>query len=136
MEKRKPQSHVYWSSIRKFVGRVRREDIQRILVGADSIWKRVRDSGALRKFREDIQDLLALLKDYYEGRYPHVPKRTIAAVIGGLLYVLMPADMVPDFLPAIGLVDDAAVITLLMKLVRGDLDDYRAGRPTKSRRAA
>jgi uncharacterized membrane protein YkvA (DUF1232 family) len=42
----------------------------------------------------------------------------IKAVIGGaLLYFLSPVDLVPDFIPTAGLVDDLSVVTLVMGLV-------------------
>ena len=34
----------------------------------------------------------------------------------------------PDFLPAIGLVDDAAVVALANKLVHDDVKEYKAWR--------
>ncbi|MDR9458483.1 MAG: DUF1232 domain-containing protein, partial [Salegentibacter sp.] len=49
----------------------------------------------------------------------------ISSVGGALLYVLSPIDLIPDFLPFVGYLDDAAVFAALLKYVRLDLQKYR-----------
>jgi len=75
-----------------------------------------------------IPVLIALVKAYLEKRYLDIPIGSIIAVVGALLYFLSPIDLFPDFLPAIGLVDDAAVIGLAFKLVHDDVKEYKAWR--------
>ena len=38
----------------------------------------------------------------------------------------MPADLIPDFIPVAGLVDDAAVIAFVVARIRVDLDAFMA----------
>ena len=45
---------------------------------------------------------------------------------GALAYLLAPLDFLPDFIPALGLVDDAALIALCVKFAAQDIDDYKA----------
>ena len=45
--------------------------------------------------------------------------------IAALLYVLSPIDLIPDFIPVVGYVDDALVVAVCIKLVQADLDKYR-----------
>ena len=63
----------------------------------------------------EIPVLISLVKAYLQKRYAKVPIGTIIAIVGALLYFLSPIDLVPDLLPAIGLIDDAAVIALALK---------------------
>ena len=76
----------------------------------------------------EIPILIALVKAYIEKRYLDIPIGSIIAVVGALIYFLSPIDLMPDFLPAIGLVDDAAVIGLALKLVHDDVKEYKAWR--------
>ncbi len=54
-----------------------------------------------------------------------MPIGTIAAIVGTLAYVLCPFDMIPDYIPGIGYLDDAGVLALCLKLVKPDLDKYQ-----------
>lgn len=81
----------------------------------------------------EIPILIALVKAYIEKRYLDVPIGSMIAIVGALLYFLSPIDLMPDFLPAIGLVDDAAVIALSFKLVHDDVKEYKAWREKDKR---
>lgn len=76
----------------------------------------------------EIPILIALVKAFIEKRYLDIPIGSMIAIVGALLYFLSPIDLFPDFLPAIGLVDDAAVIGLAFKLVHDDVKEYKAWR--------
>jgi uncharacterized membrane protein YkvA (DUF1232 family) len=89
-------------------------------------------SGPLAEFFADIKDLLAMVRDYANGRYREIPFGSIAAVVGALLYVLSPIDLIPDFIPAFGYVDDAAVVAACIRLVRVDLENYRNRRSARA----
>jgi len=54
--------------------------------------------------------------------------KTKALVAAALLYFVLPTDIVPDFIPGIGYIDDALILTTLWNVVRGEIDlylDYR-----------
>jgi uncharacterized membrane protein YkvA (DUF1232 family) len=57
-----------------------------------------------------------------------LPYWTLSAVAFTLLYVANPFDLVPDALPGVGLVDDAAVLSVCLLMVEQDLYDYKAWR--------
>ncbi len=44
---------------------------------------------------------------------PDVSKATKVKIIGALLYLILPSDIVPDFIPGIGFLDDISVIVML-----------------------
>ena len=85
----------------------------------------VRHAGALRKYWEDVKTIFSMVKDYVNGTYREVPFATIAAIVGALAYLLLPADVIPDVIPVLGYLDDAAVLSYCLKLVRIDVEDYR-----------
>ena len=66
-----------------------------------------------------------MLKANFSGKYTEVPVGTIATIIGTLLYVFSPIDVVPDFLPGVGLLDDAAMMALCVATVKLDVDKYK-----------
>lgn len=69
--------------------------------------------------------LLAVSKDFINGNYTAIPKRSIIAILGGLVYFLSPIDVVPDFVPVLGFIDDIFVLNLVYKQVLKDLEEYK-----------
>lgn len=103
-------------------------DIETVVDEADAIEERFRGSGPLRRLLEDGQLLLGLVRDVRRGQYTGVPVWTLSAAAFALLYVLNPLDMVPDALPILGVLDDAAVVSACLVLLEQDLHDYREWR--------
>jgi uncharacterized membrane protein YkvA (DUF1232 family) len=74
--------------------------------------------GSLRALAGFVPDCLVLFKRLL--REPELPRRhkVVLAVLVG--YLAMPVDLIPDFIPVIGLVDDALFVALALRvLVRG-----------------
>jgi uncharacterized membrane protein YkvA (DUF1232 family) len=70
------------------------------------------DARALARF---IPDCIVLFRRLLSD--PRVP-RSRKVVIGGLvLYLAMPIDLVPDFIPVVGQLDDAIVVALVLRTV-------------------
>lgn len=105
-------------------------DLDTVVQRAEAIEERFRGNGPLGRLVEDGRLLLSLVRDARHGRYRAVPVWTLSAAGFALLYVLNPFDLVPDALPLVGLLDDAAVISACLSLVEQDLRDYRAWRQT------
>ncbi|RNL54945.1 YkvA family protein [Pedobacter jejuensis] len=69
--------------------------------------------------------LFGIAKDYVNGDYTEIPKRSIVAILGGLIYFLSPIDIVPDFIPALGFIDDIFILNLVFKQLAKDLEKYK-----------
>jgi uncharacterized membrane protein YkvA (DUF1232 family) len=67
---------------------------------------------------------MMMIKDYRKGKYTAVPWFTIAAIASALLYVLSPIDLIPDFIPGLGYLDDVTVLTIVTGWVDSDLHRY------------
>jgi uncharacterized membrane protein YkvA (DUF1232 family) len=73
-----------------------------------------------------------MLRDHFTRKYTEVPWNTIAASAAALLYILNPLDIIPDFIPGLGYVDDGMVVMLALKMVGRDLVKYRKWRGSES----
>jgi uncharacterized membrane protein YkvA (DUF1232 family) len=73
----------------------------------------------------EIPTLISLVKAFIQKKYLEIPIGSVIAIVGALIYFLSPIDLIPDILPAIGLVDDAAVLTLAFKLVHDDVVEFK-----------
>ena len=101
------------------------KDIETVVERSEEIKKKFSARGPLKRFIEDSKLLTALVKDWRAGKYRQALYGTIAAVVFALIYVFNPFDIVPDFLPFVGAVDDATIIGACLMLVERDLKKYR-----------
>ena len=90
----------------------------------DDILAKIMKSADLKEFYEDVKIFFAMIKDYFDGKCD-IPARTAIAIGVSLLYVLSPIDLIPDFIPVIGLLDDAFVLALCMKFIKDDIEEYK-----------
>jgi uncharacterized membrane protein YkvA (DUF1232 family) len=101
------------------------KDLEKVVSRSEDIKKKFTSGGPLHRFIEDGQLLISVVKDYRAGVFRKIPFGTVAAIVVTLIYVLNPFDLVPDFLPIIGQLDDAAVVAACMILIEHDLQTYK-----------
>lgn len=110
--------------LRDGVRRVKTSDVGRAVRKSPALRRLIR--GPLADLAEDLNTLVAMIKDYISGDYRTVPQRTILAAAVAILYVLDPLDLIPDFIPGIGLLDDAAVVGFVIRQLQSDIQAYRS----------
>ena len=91
----------------------------------DEAIKKSSGIGPLIELGESLKLIFGLTRDYARGSYRDVRYRSIILIIIGLLYLVAPIDSIPDFIPIAGFIDDAAVLALVIKQVRSELDKYK-----------
>jgi len=87
-------------------------------------WLEGRGKSAPEKLFKTVQLLVSMIRDYFTRDYTQMPWGTVAMVAFTLAYVINPFDLVPDFIPGIGWVDDIAVAMLVLKGIERDLKRY------------
>jgi uncharacterized membrane protein YkvA (DUF1232 family) len=85
------------------------------------------------KFIDKIKLFYSLLKDYRLGVYTDIPWGTIASIVATLVYVLTPIDLISDFIPVVGYIDDVAVISLCFEFISADLETYKIWKEGQSK---
>ncbi|MCP4630732.1 MAG: DnaJ domain-containing protein [bacterium] len=102
----------------------RGKDFDKIL-NEKEFWQKVeKASPVLKRILKDVKDLYALFIDSIKGKYKLHP--AIMGIIGGgLLYFIMPLDLIPDYIPVVGLLDDFAVLTAIINSLQNELAEYR-----------
>lgn len=99
-------------------------DFQKIFDNETAIYN-LFNNKALKLYAEYVRYFIMMVKDYFTKKYREIPYGTIAAIVGTLLYVLSPIDIIPDVIPAVGLIDDAAIVALCVGGVALDVERYR-----------
>ncbi len=109
------------------------DSIKLIVSKEDKISDQLENGRGLERYAKDLLLLVSLVKDYYQGNYRDIPYKTISAAVVGLLYVINPIDIIPDFIPFIGqLLDDALVLGFCLKLIEKDLLKYKKWKDNQS----
>jgi len=116
------------------VAKIEETDIDNVLENEKTITKKISNASPLRKFFKLSKIMFAMLKDVRNGSYPNMPWFTIASAALTLLYVLNPLDIIPDFIPGIGYIDDLAIMTIAMGWIETDLHSYLDWRLEKDAR--
>lgn len=89
--------------------------------------------GALRELAGFLPDCVETARRL--RRHPHVPRSAKLAVAVAGLWVLSPIDLIPEFLPIIGLLDDVVVVAVALRYAAGKVPrqvllDAWPGRPS------
>lgn len=81
------------------------------------------------KFKQLFASALALVRlvrSYASGEYRAVKTTTIISGLAVLLYVLSPIDLIPDFIPVLGWLDDLSLVSWFAGKFQAELAQFRA----------
>ncbi len=71
------------------------------------------------------QALVRLVRRYASGEYRQISTTTIVSGLAVLLYVLSPIDLIPDFIPVVGFLDDLSLISWFIGKFQGEITKFR-----------
>ncbi len=83
-------------------------------------------------FVDKVIELLEMLSEYSKGNF-RLNDAAVGWVIAALAYLILPTDLIPDFLPGIGFTDDAAVFILAFKQLSQELEHFRRWKELESK---
>lgn len=81
--------------------------------------------GTLGETWEKFQLLFNVFKDWINGNYKEMPTHSLLMIVVGIVYFVSPIDGIFDYIPFVGLVDDAAVAGFVISQVSVDLERYK-----------
>ncbi|WP_271392569.1 YkvA family protein [Aequorivita sinensis] len=106
------------------VAKINDDDVEIVLQNEEEINKKFSGANSLSKYAELGKIMIGMLKDIKNRVYPEIPWFTIATIVLALLYVLNPFDIIPDFIPGIGYIDDVSVLAIGTGWIESDLHKY------------
>lgn len=69
-----------------------------------------------------------MLKHWANGSYKGFENHKILYIIGALLYLVSPLDIIPDAVPVLGFLDDLSILAWLYATMREEINQYVAWR--------
>lgn len=83
----------------------------------DGFWRKLRRYARRIPFAEEA------VAAWYCAHDPRTPGRVKALTLAALAYFVIPTDALPDFLPALGFTDDAALFWAVWQMIRMHVTD-------------
>ena len=81
---------------------------------------------------ETLQTMFRLVKASVSGEYTGVPTSTVAAAVAVLIYFISPIDLIPDFIPVLGLLDDVALVAWFSTTLKHEMDRFQEWELTRA----
>ncbi len=91
----------------------------------ESVQEKVKDIPYVGEDIANIPTMISMVKSYITKEYTEVSPKVIAALVSAFLYLIKGKDLIPDSIPLLGQVDDAAVIAVAMKLIAPEIEAYK-----------
>jgi uncharacterized membrane protein YkvA (DUF1232 family) len=81
-----------------------------------------------RRFAGKLPFVRHAVAMWYALRDDETPLAAKSVIVGALAYLVLPVDMVPDFIVAFGFADDAAVLATALKTVSSHMTPAHYGK--------
>jgi uncharacterized membrane protein YkvA (DUF1232 family) len=81
-------------------------------------------SGVVNEIKDKIYILSKITKSYASGEYKEIQLKSLIIIVASLIYFLSPIDFVPDFIPILGLTDDLALLSYVLKTIADEIERF------------
>jgi uncharacterized membrane protein YkvA (DUF1232 family) len=97
------------------------------LMGLSARVQQILRTGRLSSLGDVINRLktaMRLVRRYAQGDYRDISLQSIALIVTSFVYLVMPLDLIPDFMLGLGFSDDAALLIWTLHSVMEDLTRF------------
>jgi len=77
------------------------------------------------KLADQLRDLLRLVKAVGDGRYHGLSPWIYPLVLGAIVYLISPYELIDDHWPLVGWLDDLMVVLLVLKLLEPQVSQFK-----------
>jgi uncharacterized membrane protein YkvA (DUF1232 family) len=99
--------------------------LRQLSVSREMVFDKLREiPQRMQRLTNQVELLLELADDYSSGRYRNVRWVSLAIAVSAALYFVSPSDVIPDWIPLVGHLDDLLLIGVALRLVQADLRAY------------
>ena len=72
-----------------------------------------------------MKTFIRLIKAYMSGEYRQVANKSLLVGVAVLLYLVTPLDIIPDFIPGIGLLDDISLMAWFVDAFQKEIVKFK-----------
>jgi len=82
------------------------------------------EDSKITRMAVSLRVMARMIKAFANGKYRDLPLKSLLSLVGGLVYFLMPIDLIPDFIPFTGFLDDFTVIMLISGAFKREIEEF------------
>lgn len=82
------------------------------------------NNNSLEEIKDNMKEAFNYVSDVFSGRYKDYSMTALITLVAGMVYVVSPIDIIPDFIPIVGFTDDITVFLFVLKSVNDELERY------------
>lgn len=118
------------SSIKEYISKAKKiiNDDEKLKKLIEDVLKKLKeissDKKTSAKLNDSLRIFIRIINAYSSKEYTYVPWKTICLIVAGLIYFIYPIDLIPDFIPVSGLIDDIALIAWIYESIQDDIDNF------------
>lgn len=98
--------------------------VTELVTKALSFCKKLGNISFLKKWFLDIPKLCDMIIDTINGTYKSIPYSSLVMVVIAIIYTVSPVDILCDTIPILGVLDDAAILKIVLDTIKNDLESY------------
>jgi len=83
------------------------------------------ENGDSSSFVTHLRTVIRMIKAHYTGAYKAFSATTMLALAFVLVYFITPIDLIPDFIPGLGLSDDISLFYFIFKNLAEDIEAFQ-----------
>ena len=118
------------SSIKEYISKAKKiiNDDEKLRKLIEDVLKKLKeissDKKTSAKLNDSIRLFIRIINAYTSKEYTYIPWKTICLIVAGLIYFIYPVDLIPDFIPVSGLIDDIALIAWIYESIQDDIENF------------
>lgn len=78
----------------------------------------------VRDVKEQLLLMIRFVRAYATGAYRDVAIKSMATIVGVLVYFISPLDLIPDVLPILGIADDVALVVWMFNVLEKEIAKF------------
>jgi len=90
--------------------------------------KKLLTLGLFKRTFDNLKVIRLLWRDFRKGKYKTVPLKAMTAIVLLFAYIINPFDLLSDFIPLWGQLDDAGVLMICLYLLDKETTQYQLWR--------
>jgi uncharacterized membrane protein YkvA (DUF1232 family) len=98
--------------------------LKALLIKVNQKWQELSQNPTFAQVKFQIEIFIRMIKAHLSKKYAGLSNRSLGMIVLGLFYFALPTDLVPDFIPFVGYVDDITVLLAVFKSIQSDIEKF------------